>query len=124
MIRQTFALLFFTITLSAEPYEKVLLPVQPSQIDGAFGSQWHTMAAAHSDHDRQVALKCYPAACLSFEPSAAPAFTAIRDLVSAFPALERGEAHLYRHRAAHARPEEPGFRQRDRQSHAAVHFIN
>ena len=74
-----FALLLLTNTLLAQSnqkvlphaYEKILLPIQPSQIQGAFGSTWHTMSAAVSDDDRPVALKCYPTACLPLDANGA-----------------------------------------------------
>jgi len=67
-IYRTLPILFFAATLSAQTYDKVLLPIQPSTLNGAFNSSWHTLLAERSDDDATVQLKCNVPVCVPLAP--------------------------------------------------------
>src|SRR5438477_7058474 len=60
-----------TASLSAQSFEKILLPIQPSAISGAFNSKFNTLLAERSDSDQAVQLQCRTAACESLQPHGA-----------------------------------------------------
>jgi hypothetical protein len=62
-LRYAAPILLLATSLFAQSYDKVLLPIQPSTISGAFGTTWHTVLAERSDNDSAVMLKCYAGAC-------------------------------------------------------------
>lgn len=68
IIHRAIPILLLAVSLSAQTYEKVLLPVQPSTLNGALNSSWRTILAEQSDDDAVVDLKCNVPVCVPIAP--------------------------------------------------------
>jgi hypothetical protein len=68
IVRRALPVLLVAASLSAQTYDKILLPIQPSTLNGAFNSSWHTLLAEQSDDDATVQLKCNVPVCVPIAP--------------------------------------------------------
>ncbi len=71
IIHRAIPILLLAVSLSAQTYERVLLPIQPSTLNGALNSSWRTILAERSDDDAVVDLKCNVPVCVPIAPHGA-----------------------------------------------------
>jgi len=68
IIHRVIPILLLAVSLSAQTYEKVLVPIQPSTLNGALNTSWRTILVELSDDDAVVNLKCNVPVCVPIAP--------------------------------------------------------